>query len=78
MSQYLDFLNSFYRFSCCLLMRSRRIRQFGATVTTKICQILCTNYLQSTENDTNDADYPNCNIDPEEETIKEGTMARNM
>ena len=34
--------------------------------------MLCTNNLQSTENDTNDAAYPNCNIDAKEETMKEG------
>ena len=49
-----------------------RCKQFGASLITKMCQIYCTNVLQS-ENDVNEAAaYPNCNIDPEEEASKEG------
>ena len=49
-----------------------RSRQFGATLTTKMRQMYCTNVLQSTENDTNDAAFPNYNIDPKEEALEEG------
>ena len=46
-------------------------------VTTKICQMLSTNALQSTEYFMNDAPYPNCNINPEEEIMKEGMYIEN-
>ena len=49
-----------------------RSRQLGATLTTKMRQVYCTNVLQSTENDTNVAAFQNCNIDPKEKALKEG------
>ena len=49
-----------------------RSRQFSATLTTRMRQIYFTNVIHITENDTIDAAFPNCNIDPKEEALIEG------